>query len=159
MWLTITAALAGHPGPLAGTWTYTGGDVGRASIAAAVEEGSQRFNFAIRPIVRNRLGKVVRLDTRIAIEGDASTVKIVFDGENPRTSGGPSDGTPVSLHGNDVTYVVSEGKMVVRGTADDGGKETVYTVSGDAMTVTHTVWSPQLGDPPLVWTLTYARQP
>lgn len=159
MWLTIATAMAGHPGPLAGVWTYAGGETGRASIAAAVEDGSMRFNFAIRPIVRSKLGKVARLDTRIAIEGDASTVKIVFDGENPRTSGGPSDGTKVHLHGNDVSYVVSEGRMVVRGTGDDGGKETVYVVSGSTMTVTHTVWSPQLGDPPLVWTLTYARQP
>lgn len=157
-WLSLVYAV--EPGPLAGRWEFTGGDAEKAKIAAAVEDGAQRFNFAIRPVARNRLWKVVRLDTGITITGDPAKIELVFVGENPRTSGGPSDGTKVHLHGNDVTYLVREGgTLVVTGWADDGGKETTYTASGDSLKVSHKVWSEMLGDPPLTWTLTYRRAP
>lgn len=157
MWW-MAAAMAGDPGALLGTWTWAGSTAENDTRVASVEDVAQRFNFAIRPIARSKLLKVAALDTSVAITGDAKAVKIVFTGDNARTSGGPTDGTAVVLEGNNVTYTVSDGKMVVRGTSGEGGKESVYTVAGDAMTVKHTVWSPQMGDPPLTWSLTYTRE-
>lgn len=152
-------AWAGAPGSLLGTWEHAGGATDEAAVAAVVDEGAGRFNFAFRPIARQGIQKAAAIDTRIAITGDEQAVRIVFSGPNERESGGPADGTPVTLRGAEVTYVVSDGRMVVRGVGSQGGKQSTYVVDGETMRVTHELFAEQLGDPPLTWTVTYRRAP
>ncbi len=160
LWLAATlAAYAAAPGTLSGTWVHSGNSTEIDKKDAAVEATAQTFNFAFRPIVRGALNKTARLDETITISGDEKTVEIVFRGENDRESTGPSDGTPTDVRGASVTFVVvTDDKMTITGKTSDGGKESIYDLTGpDTMTVHHKVFSGRL-DAPLTWSLTYKRK-
>ncbi|MCA9569565.1 MAG: hypothetical protein KC656_17080 [Myxococcales bacterium] len=153
----MAGALA-DPGAFAGSWSFVGGEDERKAVGTVVEEGAGRFNFAIRPIARSKLAKVCAIDTGISFSGGTDDIQIAFEGENPRTSGGPSDGTKVQIHGATVAYRVEGRKLTVDGSNENGGKLSVYElVSEGTMRVTHTVSSSTLGDP-LSWTLTYRKR-
>lgn len=151
-----TAALA-NPGAFEGTWVYAGGDAGRAAIEAAVEEGAQRFNFAIRPIVRVKLRKACSLDESLTVTGDETNIIVAYSGANARKNGGPSDGTKVPIDDSMVSYKVDGNTLTVDGANDDGRKLSVYTITGDTMKVDHMIQGSALGDP-LRWSLTYKRK-
>ena len=160
LWLaTVLTASAGAPGTLSGTWVHSGGQAELTQRDAAVEATAQTFNFAFRPIARGALAKTARLDKTITISGDAKTVDIVFRGENDRESSGPNDGTPVDVRGANVTFlVVTDDNMTIDGKTNDGGKKSVYDLTGpNTLVVSHEVTSGRL-DGPMTWSLTYTRQ-
>jgi hypothetical protein len=156
--LIFSAAALANPGPFAGTWTYASGDAGRANVEAAVEKTSADFNFAFRPIVRTKLRSACAIDETISVSGADGRIEMAYTGDNARTSGGPSDGTKIELGGSMVSFEVKGKTLVVDGANEEGGKRSVYTLTGDdAMRVTHTITSPRLSTP-LVWTLDYTRK-
>ena len=84
---------------------------------------------------------------------------MTYTGDNPRTGGGPADGTRVDVNGSMVGYTVAGSKLTVDGKNEDGGKLSVYEITGEStMQVTHRLSSSSLGDPPLVWTVHYRRK-
>lgn len=154
----VGAAIAAAPGTFEGTWVLNDVETQRATVADVVEGGAQRFNFVLRPIARRALTKACAVDEKIEVSGDASMITMTYTGSNSRVSSGPPDGTHVELRGSDVTFDVQADKMVIAGTSKDGGKAATYVVTGDAMKVSYKIWSSQLGDPPLTWTMQYTRQ-
>ena len=48
--------------------------------------------------------------------------------------------------------------MLFLGVTGDGGKKSIYALTGDnTMRATHVVWGKLLGEPPLTWTVDYTR--
>lgn len=121
-------------------------------------DGRPSEGVAIRPIARSKIRKACALDHTITISGEPGTVKMVYQGDNGRTAGGPSDGTTVKIGDANVSYEVRGAQLTVSGKTEDGGKVSVYQVDGDRMSATHTVSGSSLGDPPLSWTVHYTRQ-
>lgn len=155
--LFFAATALANPGAFEGTWVYSGGDAGRADIETAVEEGAQRFNFAIRPIARGKIRKACTLDESLIVTGDETNIIVDYRGGNARKNGGPSIGTKVPIDGSMVSYKVDGNTLTVDGANDDGRKLSVYTITGDTMKVDHMIHSTSLGDP-LRWSLTYKRK-
>ena len=155
--LWIMAASA-NPGPFAGTWVVADQAQTAKAIETVVEDGAQRFNFAIRPIARGKIRKACALDHTITISGDPGKVTLDYKGDNARVAGGPSDGTLVKIGESDVSYKVSGTTLTVTGKNEDGGKVSVYKVDGEKLSATHTLRSSSLGDPPLSWTVHYKKQ-
>lgn len=157
IWMTMVANA--NPGAFAGTWVHAGDAAEKAKIEEVIEGGAQRFNFAIRPIARSKIRKACALDASIAITGESGSVSMTYTGDNPRVGGGPSDGTKVDVNGSMVGYRVDGTTLTVDGKNEDGGKLSVYKITGDStMEVTHRLSSSSLGDPPLVWTVHYRRK-
>ncbi|MEZ4317933.1 MAG: hypothetical protein R3F61_10535 [Myxococcota bacterium] len=158
MWW-IASALAAPPGSLAGTWVYSGGETEKAARDAAVEATAATFNFAFRPIARGKLAKVAVHDETITIDGDDESVVLVFRGGNDRESRGPSSGEPVDVRGAAVRFeLVPDKTLTVTGETSDGGKKSVYTLTGPStMKVSYEVWSGMLSEP-MRWTLSYTRK-
>lgn len=156
MWW-LAAALA-DPGAFAGTWVLAGATTEQAKVDAVIEEGAQRFNFAIRAIARSKIRKACAVDRTIVIGGADGKITIDYQGDNPRKVEAPSDGTEVPVLGSQVTYTVAGEMLTVDGKNEDGGKKSVYKLKGDAMTVKHRLSSSSLGDPPLEWVLNYNRK-
>lgn len=162
MWLSVLWMGLAHavtPGPLAGTWTYAGGDSERAAVDAVRNDVAKRFNALFRGIVRNRLAKPMTVDEQIVISGDEQNVSIQLKGDYPRESKGLSDGVTRKTQDDQISYshLLETNTLTFIGENEEGGRKTIYKLVNDNTLEMHnTLWSPRMGEP-ITWTLTYEK--
>ena len=146
---------------LAGTWVYSGGDVGLADVDRAVEQATAEMGFA-RGIAAAALQARARPRDSYTLRFDGSTVSIVtpdYPTEQGIVGGPPVEVTDRFGDTNQTTFQLKDGALVESGKSTDGSGETIFTPGGDGRTLTvrQVMRSDRLSAPVDV-TLSYSRQ-
>ena len=155
-----TAAAQQLPTSPIGAWTLAPeqGDV----IADAIERGTADMNFVTRPIARRRLRATNNAYATIEIRHEGGSITTVLDG---RTITSPADGRSIRWTREDgevlqVATSLRERTLTQTFTAEDGSRESVYTLSPDGrrLTLQVTIRSGRL-PAPITYRLAYDRAP
>lgn len=146
----------------AGTYKFSGGDAQRQTVTDAIEAAVQELNALIRGIGRKRLTESNQIRDSITIAVDGSKVSMTFAPgrtltcvlDGPAVDWTSDSGKPVK-----VKLTAVKGRLVHNYTADDGSRQSVYTLdeSGDKLTLSVTVKSDRLTNP-VKYALSYRRQ-
>ncbi|GEM_PF-5457745 len=158
-WMLVSAALA-HP--VEGTWVLDAStEEVRATLDDATARATAEFNFLIRPVARQVLGRATNLCGvyAIAMQGQ---FELRCDDNTPlvrplgreRTSTVPADGSEPFEH----VLVLEDQAARLTLYGEHGERRNVYAADGDRLTLHAEVVSTWL-DTPMTWTLSYRRAP
>ncbi len=160
MLLTLISLAAAHP--LDGVWVLDASqEEVRATLDAATDAATSEFNFVIRPIARQVLGRATNLCGQYAIAIDQQFV-LACDDKKPLVR--PSDASRITIRpadGSDpfdTSLVVEDASVQLQLYGEHGERRNVYAADGDVLTMQAEIVSSFL-DQPMTWTLAYRRQP
>ena len=160
MLLTLISLASAHP--LDGVWVLDASEEEvRATLDAATAAATSDFNFVIRPIARQVLGRATNLCGQYTIAVDQQFV-LACDDKKPLVR--PSDNTRVTVQpadGSDpfdTALSVEDTSVQLQLYGEHGERRNVYAVDGDVLTMKAEILSSFL-DEPMTWTLAYRRRP
>ena len=129
------------------------------NIRKAVDKVADRMGFIVGPIAHDRLMDANQPAQQIVISMAGNEVTVQFDHDQPIT--GPADGSTIDWTRDDgekvrVTTVWQGATLVRTFTTPDGVRTNSYSLSGNTLTESVQVTSPDLPQP-LVYQLTYHK--
>jgi hypothetical protein len=147
--------------PLAGLFTFAGGEAERRGVAQAIDRSVHPLFFAIRGIARGKLEDRTAIARTIAFRFEPPQVRCSIPGAPDAVS--PESGAAVDYKVMGDTVKLSHRKegdrLVQTFTSGDGTRTNVFVPSADgkSFTMQVTITSPRLSVP-VRYALTYARR-
>ena len=160
MLLSLISLATAHP--LDGVWVLDASqEEVRATLDAATDAATSDFNFVVRPIARQILGRATNLCGQYAITVDEQ-FELACDDKKPlvrpasaeRVRIQPADGSDPF----DTALSVADASVTLELYGEHGERVNVYAAHGDVLTMKAEILSSFL-DEPMTWTLAYRRQP
>ncbi len=145
--------------PFVGAYRYVGGKEERNARDRAIDQVVSELNFFVRGIARSRLEEATEIHSTLSITATKSFLRVKLGG---RAYIAPLNGRPVKaigLTGTEVTlrYVIRQGSINQRFTAEDGGRDNRLTLKDDHLIMHVRVYSERLPKD-LEYRLTYQRR-
>lgn len=146
---------------MTGKWVTTEGNATLTSNRdAAMEKAIAKMSFYMRPFAYSKLAEAGNTCDAYTLALTEETLSWQCDDRTTNTrklDNSSPPGTNAAGNPVDITMWVTEGDIKIRWGDEDGNRTNKMVFSGDTMTLTSAIKSPNLPED-MVWTATYKRK-